>query len=99
MGFTGEIHWGGTTVYTRAAGANEIGLSGRVTLGLSVGAQSWDAQSWGNATAVAASLGSAAENTAQNLTISLRGAMAATTTETVILNNFSVIRYPAQANP
>jgi hypothetical protein len=43
--------------------------------------------------------GSAAENTSLNLTISLLSAMAGATSDSVILRNFTVVRYPAQTNP
>jgi len=33
------------------------------------------------------------------LTISFRGAMTASTSDLLTLGNFTVIRYPAQANP
>ena len=98
-GFTGEIHWGGRTVFSRAAASSEVGLSGRITVGLYSGAQSWDTQSWGASSAPAASLGSATEDITQNVTVSLRGQMAGTTSDSIILRNFTVIRYPAQTNP
>ncbi len=98
-GFTGEIHWGGTTVYSRNASSADAGLSGRVTVGLIAGGQSWDAQSWGSSSGLTASLGNASENVTQNVSISLRGSMAGSTADTVVLNNFTVIRYPAQTNP
>jgi len=99
IGFTGEIHWGGSTVFSRTASSSDAGLSGRITLGLVSGAQSWDAQSWGSAAALAASLGSSAEDITQNITVSLRGAMSGATSDSMILKNFTVIRYPTQTNP
>jgi len=77
----------------------EIGLTGRLAFGILTGAQSWDAQSWGNSFALVNSIGSAAENSSLNLTISFRGQMAATTSDILNLSNFTVIRYPAQTNP
>jgi len=35
----------------------------------------------------------------QAVRVSLRGQMAGTTSDTVFLRNFTVIRYPAQTNP
>ncbi len=99
MGFVGEIHWGGTTIYSRTGATNEPGLSGRLTIGLVAGAQGWDAESWGAVSPMAASLGTAAEDITQNLTISFRGQMTGTTTDSVLLRNFAVLRYPAQSNP
>ena len=68
-----------------------------LSFGILAGAQSWDAQSWGNNFSLANTMGSAAENTAQSLTISFRGQMAASTSDVLTLGNFTVIRYPAQA--
>jgi hypothetical protein len=33
------------------------------------------------------------------LTISLQGGMAAATSDSLVLRNFSIVRYPAQINP
>ena len=97
--FTGELRWGATTILSRTSVAGEIALTGRLAFGILTGAQSWDAQSWGNSFALANSMGSAAENPSLNLTISFRGQMAATTSDILTLGNFTVIRYPAQTNP
>jgi hypothetical protein len=43
--------------------------------------------------------GASGENTGQALRISLLGQMAGATADSVFLRNFTVIRYPAQANP
>jgi hypothetical protein len=98
-GFTGEIHWGGTTIVSRAASSSETAYVGKIEIGVYSGAQAWDVQSWGSALSLAAGVGSATENTSQNLTISFYGSMAGATSDTAILRNFTVIRYPAQTNP
>lgn len=99
VGFTPEIHWGGTTALSRAAAAGDTAVSGRLAFGIYVGAQSYDAQSWGSALGFAAGVGNTTENSSVNLTVSFQGKMASATTETVVLRNFTVIRYPAQSNP
>ena len=98
-GFTGQINWGSTTVLSRTTVAAETALAGRTTLGIGSGSQIWNGESWGNALSFATSVGSAAQNTVQNLTISFLGEMAGSTSDTVNLSNFTVIRYPAQSNP
>ena len=98
-GFTAEVHFGATTVLSRAGAAGEPAFVGRLNFGIYAGAQAWDSQSWGNSLAVAGSAGSTSENTAATLVISLRGQMSATTTDSVMLRNVTVIRYPAQTNP
>src|SRR6185369_4518026 len=97
--FNGEIRWGATTIFSRSAAAADSGLSGRGIVGLYSGGQNWDVESWGSTTSIAATLGNATENIAQNVVISLRGQMAVAASDSVTLRNFTVIRYPAQANP
>ena len=98
-GFTGQIQWGGTTFLSRSAVAAETGLSGHATFGINTGGQTFDVLSWGNSLALSNVLGSAAVNTAQSVTLSFSGQMAGSTADSVILHNFTVIRYPAQSNP
>jgi hypothetical protein len=98
-GVSGQIQWGGTTVFSRSSVASETAVVGRIALGIDSGTQSWDAQSWGNSLTLANTVGSAGEDTTQNLTISFRGQMLAVTGDSVLLSNFTVIRYPAQTNP
>ncbi len=98
-GFTGQINWGSTAVLARTATASETAFVGRIEFGVGSGTQTWDTQSWGNTLGFAVNAGSAAQNTGSSLTISFLGDMAATTTDSIILSNFTVIRYPAQTNP
>lgn len=98
-GFTGELHWGGITVLSRVGAAAETALVGRLSFGIYAGAQSWDTESWGNSLALANSVGTAGADTTVNLTISLNGQMSAATADSVVLRNFTVVRYPAQVNP
>lgn len=99
VGFTPQIQWGGTTALSRAAVAADTSVAGQLGFGIKVGSQSYDAQSVGSALALAASVGSATENSSVNLTVSFQGKMSSATAETVGLSNFTVIRYPAQSNP
>jgi hypothetical protein len=97
--FTGEVRWGGTTLLSRSGASGDGALRGRATVGVYSGGQSWDVQSWSTIAAQTAQAGSSAENTAASVTISLYGAMAGATADSVVLRNFSVVRYPAQTNP
>lgn len=98
-GFTGEVEIGGTTVASRSAGASESVLAGRTSFGIYSGGQMWDTQNWGATLAFSAGAGLASEDTSQALTISFRGQMAASGSDSLVLQNFTVIRYPAQTNP
>jgi len=98
-GFTGSVQIGSTTVASRAASASETLLVGHASFGVDQSAQVWDTQSWGAASSLSATAGSSAENTGQDLTISFGGQMAVMTTDSLVLRNFTVVRYPAQSNP
>ena len=98
-GFTGEVQIGGTTLVFRSAAASETALVGRAAFGLYSSGQQWDAQSRGGSLAFQTAAGAAAANTSQALTVNFLGQMAAAGTDAVALNNFTVIRYPAQVNP
>ena len=98
-GFTGAVLMGSTTVASRAGSATETLLAGHTSFGIYAGGQMWDTQTWGSALSLAVNAGTAGENTAPAVRVSLRGQMAGTTSDSVFLRNFTVIRYPAQANP
>ncbi len=98
-GFTGAVLVGGTTVASRAGDATEVVLAGHTSFGIYGGGQTWDTQTWGAGLSLAANAGTAGEDTSQAVRVSLQGQMAGTTSDSVILRNFTVIRYPAQANP
>jgi hypothetical protein len=97
--FTGEVWWGSTAILSRSGTSAEGVLSGRATFGIQAGGQSWDAQSWGSALAFTGTGGSATENSTANLTVSFRGQMVSSGTDSLALRNFTVVRYPAQSNP
>jgi hypothetical protein len=98
-GFTGDIRWGNTTLLSRSGANSEPALTGKLSIGIFAGGQSWDAQSWGTSLAMATGAGSATENSTASITVSLRGQTTAITGDTLTLRNFSVVRYPAQTNP
>jgi hypothetical protein len=98
-GFTGAVLIGSTTVASRAAGSTEALLAGHTSFGIYGGGQTWDTQTWGVALSLTVNAGTASENISQSLRVSLQGQMAGTTSDSLFLRNFTVIRYPAQANP
>ena len=98
-GFTGEVHIGGTTVVSRSGVASDSAFVGRTDFGTYTGAQIWDTQSWGSILAFAAAAGSASVDITQALTVDFRGQMSAAGSDSVVVRNFTVVRYPAQTNP
>jgi len=98
-GFTGTLLVGSTTVAARAASGTEGLLAGHTNFGIFGSGQTWDTQTWGVGLSLVTNAGTASENTSQALRVSLQGHMAATTSDSVLLRNFTVVRYPAQTNP
>jgi hypothetical protein len=98
-GFSIEVRWGATTILARRAVAAESVVAGKADAGIHAGGAQWSVQSWGTATILAAGAGAAPDSLAAPLTVDLPGRMAGSTTETVTLRNFTLVRYPAQANP
>jgi hypothetical protein len=98
-GFTSAVLIGSTTVATRSVAAAETLLAGQTSFGIYADGQTWDTQTWGVASNLSVNAGSASENTSLAVRVSLRGQMAGTTSDSMFLRNFTVIRYPAQTNP
>jgi hypothetical protein len=94
-----EVRWGGTPLVSRSAGATETAISGQASAGIHASGAQCGAQSWGSGLAFTVGAGAALDSLGAPLTIGFLGRMAAVTSETLTLRNFSVIRYPAQANP
>jgi len=99
-GFTGQVEVGGSVVViNRTAASTETLFAGHTSFGLFSVGQTWDTQSWGASTLASASAaGSSAINPALATTISFQG-LTSSASDTLTLQNFTVIRYPAQTNP
>ena len=99
-GFTGEVHVGGTTVVSRTAASTETLLVGKTSFGTFSGGEVWDTESWGaSSVTFAATAGGATEDITQALTVALLGKLSASSAESVVVRNLTVVRYPAQVNP
>jgi hypothetical protein len=94
-----EVKWGLTTLVSRSTALGESLISGKNDLGLSDEGAQWSGQSWGAVLNFAAATGTAQDDISQAMVITLRGQVLSGGGDSVILRNFSVIRYPAQANP
>jgi hypothetical protein len=99
MGFTPQISFGGTPVMSRAATAADTAFAGIMDFRINTSTQPWSGQSWGSSLAFATAVGSTSANTALSVTVAFLGQMAGSTTDTVSLSGFTVVRYPAQVNP
>jgi hypothetical protein len=95
-GFTVQVSWGPTLLLTRGAVAGEGFMSGRAEAGILNSPTQWSVQSWGAATAMAASAGVAPDTVSAPVDVHFHGQMNGATSETVTLRNFTVIAYPAR---
>ncbi len=99
LGFTYEVHWGNTAIVSRSAGAGDAYIAGHANAGVHSGGAQWDIESWGNSLALAAGVGNASDSLSSPLAIGFLGKLAGSTSETVTLRNFTVVRYLAGSNP
>lgn len=98
-GFTPQVSWGGTPVLSRAGSSSDTAFAGIMDFAINSSAQPWSGQSWGSSLTFATALGSTSANTALSVTIAFLGQMSASTSDTISLSSFTVVRYPAQVNP
>ncbi len=97
--FTIDVRWGGDSLVTRSEASGDSLVTGRAEAGVHSSGVQWSAQSWGTALTFATGVGLAGDSLAAPLTIDFLAHMNTSTTETVTLKNFTVVRYPAQSNP
>ncbi len=98
-GFTTLVRIGSQTVSSRTLASNESLLVGNSRFGIFSAEQIWDSQSWGTSSGILTGTGLAAEDTSQAVTVTLLGNLGSSSADTIGLENFTVIRYPAQVNP
>ena len=89
-----EVVWGATTIAARDAAAGDARLSGRAEAGLhgAGAAVSW--QSWGTVRPFAAAAASASDSFTNGINIGFSGQVGAAGGDSLLLRNFTVIRFP-----
>jgi hypothetical protein len=92
-GFTFAVTWGATTVVTRSAAAAETMISGRADAGVGSSSTQLSTQSWGTVLTLGTAAGVATDSLAAPLTISLSGSLAQASGDSLVLSNFTVLRY------
>ena len=94
-GFTFAVNWGNTLLLERNGAVSDALISGWAEAGANTPACQLSVQSWGTVLAFAAGTLNAYDSLQYPLVLAFQGQMTATTTDTVTLRNFSVVRYPA----
>ncbi|MGA2131620.1 MAG: hypothetical protein ABSH50_04830 [Bryobacteraceae bacterium] len=93
--FTFGVNWGNTLLVRRTGAVSDELISGWAEAGANTPACQLSVQSWGTVLSLAAGVLNAYDSLSYPLVLAFQGQMAATTTDTVTLRNFSVIRNPA----
>jgi len=94
-GFTVEVRWGADTLLSRSVAALETAVTGRGQAAIGVSDTLLSAQGWGSTATFNVGVITAANALTLPLTVDFLGQMAAATTETVTLQQYKVVRYPA----
>ncbi len=89
------IGWGASDVLARNLSSTESGILGNVHFAVTSGSAIYMCDSRGVVSAQNISTGTSVESILAPLTVSFRAHLATTTTESMFLRYFSVIRYPA----
>jgi hypothetical protein len=98
-GFANEIRFGGTTLWTRTLASATTLVALRGSGGLHGTGTGWGIQSFTNAGGLEAVASNTSGVPTSSFVIDFRGNLSTASSDTVILRNFSVVRYPAQSNP
>lgn len=98
-GFTLQIDVNQAPLFSAWRPPAESFLSGSVGAGFYSTGMQWTAQLQDSTSALAPQIGVLGFTAPAGLTIDLRGSLDQSGADTVMLQNFTVLRYPAQANP
>ena len=98
-GFNADVRFGGVQLLFRTLAGSESLLTGRASIGTFTTGQIWNVESLGTMAAPEFAAGQSAEDITQAITIAFRAQLTAGSADSISLRNFTVIRYPSQANP
>jgi hypothetical protein len=98
-GFQIAVRWGATTLVARSVDASATLITGRADAAVRNSGVQWSAQDWGTGVSLSVAAGTATDPLNAPLTVDFLGALTVAGSDTVSLENFTVLRYPAQANP
>ena len=93
-GFTFSVNWGNTLLVQRNGAVSDAFISGWAEAGAGSSACQLSVQSWGTVLGFATGVLNGYDSLSYPILLAFQGNMAAITTDTVTLRNFSVVRYP-----
>lgn len=98
-GFTAQIAVNQATALTKSFSADQTAVGGSLSGGIYSGGMQWSAQTLDSSAAPASQVGIVSLNLTGSIQLDFRGSLSQSGADSVALQNFTVIRYPAQANP
>ncbi len=98
-GFSAQVLIGSTPVLIRDLPSSETFLSGIAGFAIGAGSETFSSSSFGVSSAQSTAIGTASESLINPLTVDFKGHISTTGSDSVVLQNFTVVRYPAQSNP
>ncbi len=96
QGFVFQVLWGQTTLVQRTASAHDAVVTGHGDASVGPAGTLLDMQTWGTALLLDSRVAAASDALNADITVNFLGAMSTAGTETVSLQNYTVLRYPAQ---
>jgi len=97
--FTVQVTWGASTLTSRTGAASDALISGRSGLGVHASGSQWASETWNGQGANTLTIGNAADNISSAIAVRFLANFSGSTSDSITVRNFSVLRYPAQANP
>jgi hypothetical protein len=94
-GYNFQVHWGRTALVRRTASARDRVVTGHGDASIGTGEIALDMQTWGTALPLTSVVASSSDPLNADITVNFQGAMAAAGADSVTLENFTVLRYPA----
>ena len=95
-GFVFQILWGATTLVQRTASQLDTSIVGDAEASVGVGAVTLDGQTWGNVLPLAAVIAQSTDPLSAPLKVDFQAQLNTAGTDSVQLQNYTVLRYPAQ---
>ena len=95
-GYTFQVRWGEATMVKRTASAQDGIITGHGDATIGPAGTTLDMQTWGTALTLESKIAPATDPLNADISVDFLGAMNASSSDSVSLQNYTVIRYPAQ---
>ena len=95
-GFTFQVRWGQTTIVQRTATSRDAVVTGHGDASIGPGATTLDMQTWGTTLTLDSRVAQSTDVLNEDINVAFLAGMTAAGADTVSLQNYTVLRYPAQ---